>query len=258
MTFDLGIPVYRDVDFLPQIAGAFRTQQPAPEQIVILDDGGLQPFSVPTGAQVISHATNLGRGAARQRLMTSTTAPFVAMCDAGLLPAPDFSAKAMAWFSEERVGAVFARITQPPAADLANRWRGRHLFKMDAAYAVNRRGSLCTGLCLLRRSAVEAVGGFDAKLRCDEDADLGKRLLSAGWEVIHDPELTASALRANTITEVLERYARWNFPQGLRGRVWLRQLAYTLKVMVRKDLRQRDPLAAVLSLSSVLYPWRRS
>jgi len=258
MNFDVGIPVCGDVDFLPQIADAFRAQQPAPQQIVIVNDGGLQPFPAPSGTRVISHATNLGRGAARQRLMTETSAPFVTMCDAGLLPAPDFCARAKVWFSEDRVGAVFARITQRSATDLANRWRGRHLFKMDAAYAINRQGSLCTGLCLLRRAAVEAVGGFDPSRRCDEDTDLGKRLLAGGWEVIHDPELTAIALRTDSIAGVLRRYARWNFPQGLRGRDWLRQLAYTLKVMVREDLRRGDPLAALLSLATVLYPWRQS
>jgi GT2 family glycosyltransferase len=109
----------------------------------------------------------------------------------------------------------------------------------------------------LRHEAVEQVGGFDPKLRAGEDADLGHRLLEAGWDVISDPALQAICIQRDSAHAVLARYARWNSPNGIRGRAWLRQLAYAIKVMVSEDLRSGDPLAALLSLAVPFYQLRR-
>ena len=101
--------------------------------------------------------------------------------------------------------------------------------------------------------AVRAVGGFDPALRFGEDADLGRRLLAAGWQVVADPALHATCLRTDSLGETLARYARWNSPQGLSWSSYLRQISYAIKVMAREDLRERDPIGAAISLFSPHY-----
>jgi Glycosyl transferase family group 2 len=99
-----------------------------------------------------------------------------------------------------------------------------------------------------RRSAVENVGGFNAALRSGEDADLGLRLRGAGYNVVFDPNLFAYSVADNTVREVLERYARWNTPEGMGIRNYLRQINYALKVMAVADLKAGDIPAACISL----------
>ena len=125
------------------------------------------------------------------------------------------------------------------------------MFKSPPEKAVHG-AALATGAALLRASAVQEAGNFDARLGYGEDADLGQRLLKAGYDVICDPKLQAVSIAHNTLPQVLERYWRWNTaPHGGMGGVdYLKQIAYSIKVMVREDLRERDPLAAMISLIS--------
>ena len=66
---------------------------------------------------------------------------------------PAFVEKALPWFEEPRVAAVFGRITQPPAGGVAERWRGRHLFKVDLVQQSYRQASLSTWGTVVRASA---------------------------------------------------------------------------------------------------------
>jgi GT2 family glycosyltransferase len=254
LNFAAGIPVYGAVSTLPRVLAALRGLAPAPAEMLVVDDGSAQP---PTGVRVILHGANLGRGAARATIMRETRAPLVLMCDATVEAEAGFAAGALHHFTDPKVAAVFARITQAEPRTCVERWRGRHLFKMDASGPLNRRASLGTGLCILRRSAVEAVGGFNPAQRSGEDADLGCRLLAAGWDVIADPALRARCLVSDSPATVLRRFARWNSPGGLDGRAFVRQFVYAAKVMARADLRAHDPLAALLSLASPFYQLRR-
>lgn len=59
----------------------------------------------------------------------------------------------------------------------------------DASYAGEYRPEWVSGACiLLRRSALEALGGFDERFFLyREDADLCRRLRDAGWGLLFDP-----------------------------------------------------------------------
>ena len=61
---------------------------------------------------------------------------------------------------------------------------------------------------LFARQAIEKVGGFDPKLRFKEDQDMGDRL-AEGLSNNRRPELQVYPSISNTVSEVLERYARW-------------------------------------------------
>lgn len=257
MKYTVVIPAYQAAVALPAVIAAW--QAVTTESILVIDDGstdGSAEIAERAGARVIRCIPNAGRGAARQRGMSETLTPLVVMGDSAQIPADDFLSRAVAHFSDAQVGAVFAHITQAASRSFVERWRGRHLFKMGTV-EFKRQALLSTSLCVLRREAVEQVGGFDPQLRAGEDAELGRRLLAAGWDVIADPALRATCVQHDSAHALLVRYARWNSPQGLRGRDWLRQMAYAVKVMVREDLRARDPLCALLSLAAPFYQWRR-
>jgi len=242
------------------VIAAVRAQTVAPAGLIVVDDGstdGSAACAAEAGARVVALVANLGRGAARARSLAESDADLLFMCDATMEPALDFLSRALPWFDDPLASAVFGHITQSSARNVAERWRGRHLFKTEPPAAPRCDALLATTACVLRVEAARAVGGFNPELRAGEDADLGRRLLAAGWKVIADPALRALSLRTDSAAEALKRYARWNSPDGLRGRAWWRQLAYAAKVMAVDDFRAGDPLAAFLSMAAPFYQLRR-
>lgn len=253
MKYTVVIPAYQAAATLSAVIAAWRAMTSEP--ILMIDDGstdGTAEVAEQAGVQVARCTRNAGRGAARHRGMSAALTSLVVMGDAAQIPDADFLARALTHFADAKVAAVCAHITQSAPRSFVDRWRGRHLFKPRPP-EFQRQALLSTGVCVLRREAVAAVGGFDPKLRAGEDADLGRRLLAAGWAVIADPALRATCIQRDSAHAVLARYARWNSPQGIRGRAWLRQLAYAVKVMMREDLRAGDPLAALLSVAAPFY-----
>ncbi|EDY19610.1 glycosyl transferase family 2 [Chthoniobacter flavus Ellin428] len=213
MKYAVVIPAFQAAATLAPVIAAWRTMAPASEAILVIDDGstdGTTEVAKREGATVVRMAVNSGRGAARARGVQETDAPFILMCDTALTPAPDFMSQAIPWFADSKVGAVFAYVVQQEPKTFVERWRGRHLFK-SAPPVQNRRALLATSICILRREAVEQVGGFDAALRAGEDADLGRRLLAAGWDVVTDPTLWALSHTRDSAHGLLGRYARVEF-----------------------------------------------
>jgi cellulose synthase/poly-beta-1,6-N-acetylglucosamine synthase-like glycosyltransferase len=184
----------------------------------------------------------------------------VLSCDASNQLPSDFLQRALPWFADPQVAAVYGRIWQHQATSLADRWRGRHLFRVQEAMAVQHGALLSTYGCVLRREAVMHVGNFDPSLRHSEDAELGRRLLAAGFDVVFDPSLHVIAGVTNTLRQVLERYWRWhagkNESISLRG--YAKQIWYSIKVMAMRDLQDGDLLSVPISLLSPHYQFWRS
>jgi cellulose synthase/poly-beta-1,6-N-acetylglucosamine synthase-like glycosyltransferase len=170
-----------------------------------------------------------------------------------------FLEHALPWFRSDRVAAVFGWVQDKAVSTVANRWRGRHLFQSELEHQVSHFAPFTTTCSLVRKSVVQQVGGFNAALRGGEDADLGQRLLGAGFDVVFDPKLFATTVANNSVMEVLERYARWNSLERMTLRNYLRQVSYAVKVMAAMDLKAKDPLAAGISLLEPHYQfwWSR-
>jgi glycosyltransferase involved in cell wall biosynthesis len=257
------VPCHNAAATLRRAVESVLAQTLKPAEVLVVDDGstdGSVDAVRDLDVRIIAHPRNLGRGESRARAMSEARHEYVLCCDATNLLEPAFVEKALPWFDDRQVAAVFGRITQPPAANLAERWRGRHLFKVDLAQEPRRQASLSTWGTLVRASAVERVGGYDRRLRHTEDGELGGRLLAANFEVVYDARLTVTSIAPNTLGQVLERHWRWyaGANPSANWREYRKSIAHSIKGMAMDDLRAGDPLSVPVSLLSPHYHFWRS
>lgn len=256
------VPCFNNAATVRRALMSVRTQMPPPVETILIDDGSGDGSTgeVPEGVRVVRQTQNLGRGAARARAMRELPYEFVLCCDATNVLAPDFLTRALRHFEDERVAAVYGRIGQPVQTTAIGRWRGRHLFKAEVDFKLQHDAMLATYGAVVRASAVSQVGGYGARLRHSEDADLGGRLLTAGYQVIFDPSLAVTSLAPARMGATFERYWRW-YAGADEATTWsgyARNIAYSVRGMAAADLRARDVASVPLSLLAPHYQFWRS
>lgn len=255
------VPCFNNAATLRRAVESLLAQTTPPAELLVIDDGstdGAAERLRDLPVRLVRHERNLGRGAARARALAEARHDLILSCDAGVTLAPDFLTRALPWFEDARVAAVYGRITDPAPQGAVSRWRARHLFKAEAPHEIRHGALLMTGGALLQRASVAAVGGFDSRLRAGEDCELGRRLLAAGHDVVADPSLLLHPQERDTLAKALERYWRWNAPgRGLTGREKFAHAAYALKAMATADLRAADLGAASISVLCGLWPFFR-
>jgi glycosyltransferase involved in cell wall biosynthesis len=256
------VPCFNNEATIASCVRALLDQSVPLAEVVVVDDGSTDASAArarAAGARVVPLGRNCGRGPANARGIVEASTDFVVCCGATNVLERDFAERALPWFDDPRVAAVYARVDDPAPAGVVARWRARHLFHVGSGDGVAHGAPLATTGSMLRRAAVLAVGNFNTTMRQVEDAELGERLLAAGYDVVSDPRLRVIAVGRNTVAEVLERYWRWGVgvDERLTWRWYRKQVAYSIKVMVKQDLVARDPAAIPLSLVSPHYQfWR--
>jgi glycosyltransferase involved in cell wall biosynthesis len=248
------IPCLNNAATLPAALASLRAQTVQPERILVVDDcsrDATARVAHEFGAEVIRHGTQLGRGAARNSAMDALEAEFVLCCDATNRLEPDFTERALEHFADARVAAVFGRLRSGFSDTAPERWKQRHLFKADGPQGTRHGAYLSTWGAIVRRAPVQACGGYDRSLRHSEDADLGERLLRAGYDVVHDTSLGVVSSVRNTTAQVLERYWRWYVGAEQKGavRFVLDQFRVSLRIQLPADIARRDGGSALISLA---------
>lgn len=167
-------------------------------EVVVVDDGSTTPLEL-DGVRVLRHDVNRGPAAARETGWRATSAPFVAFVDADIELSVGWLDGVLPHFADPTVGAVAPRV-RARSGDapgwLAAYEAERSPIDMGPAAATVRPGSrvpyVPTAVLVVRREALEAVGGFDVELRLGEDVDMCWRLHGAGWRIRYEPAVEAT------------------------------------------------------------------
>jgi hypothetical protein len=184
------VPAYGVADFLGEALSSVRAQSFADWEVVVVDDGdtsraasAFAPFRRDPRMRLLQ-TDNAGLPAARNRAVAAARADVIALLDGDDLYEPDYLARMLQALEEDpALGFVAcdaqlfgAGVRRPRLYSKACPIQGPVTLERVLTRQVN-----IFVAAVVRRSALESAGGFDARLRAAEDLDLWVRLLALGW-----------------------------------------------------------------------------
>ncbi len=229
--------IQRCVESVNKVAGVGK--------VIVVDHGddATATLAARTGASVVGDLTNPGFGAGQNRGVALTGAPFVLLLNPDATVEPAALAQGVKLMvAEPGIGAVQGAIVNPDSGRLdrsqgmeltslhlwgrvlgARRLSGFGLVRQMAsrlevfADHVDRRPTgpsdvswLAATALLVRRSAFDAVGGFDETyFMYGEDLDLCRRLRVAGWRLVALPCTWAWHHNGASASSWWERELQW-------------------------------------------------
>ena len=194
--------------------------------VVVVDDGSRDAAAVEQvarahGAQVVRRATSGGPAAARNSGAVVADAAVVAFVDSDCRASAS-SLRALArHLADPAVGVAAPRVLPATRDASPARTHGasrRGPLDMGNEPATVRPGARVSYVpstaVVVRRRALEEVGGFDESLRYGEDVDLCWRLHAAGWAVRYDPRVAVRHVEPESWTAELARRFRYGTSAG--------------------------------------------
>ncbi len=179
---------------LDRCLAALRACDPAPFEIVVVDDGSPTPVASTDPRIRVLRQPNAGPAAARNAGASATTGDTLVFVDADIVVPPDTFARLAAGFAETPdAAAIWGTVTAAhPHPGVVSRYKNHTHRHFTLAQARETR-HLTTMLAAIRRTAFEAAGGFDTRLRTVsvEDVELGRTLYDRGERVLLDKALAA-------------------------------------------------------------------
>ncbi len=214
------VPVHGFAPYLAEALDCVIHERPG--EIVVVDDGSslplvLHPDHAAAGVTLLRREAAGGPAVARAAGLRalSMDVEAVALCDADDAWAPGLlGALQAALAAQPGAGLAFGRalVVAPDGRPTGEQWArpaaGRHPAEPwgRALYAQN---PVPTSSVLLRRAALDAVGGFPAPVRVAEDWELWLRLARAGYDAVCVPEATVRYRRhPDGLTADVARLAR--------------------------------------------------
>lgn len=156
-------------------------------EVLVIDDGSRQA----TPGAAARHPVPRGPAAARNTGWRLATGDVVAFLDSDCDPTPGWLEPLLRHFADPHVAAVAPRIQAPPGPTALQRFE-HHRAPHDLGGTPGpvrprtRIGYVPTAALLVRRSALQELGGFDEALRYGEDIDLVWRL-AGRYTVRYEP-----------------------------------------------------------------------
>jgi Glycosyl transferase family 21 len=210
---------------------------------------------------VVREPPHRGPAAARNAGAAQTASEILVFVDADVLVHADALARIRRRFERDPgLVAVFGSYDASPAAEgVVSQFRNllHHYVHQEGAGPAT---TFWAGLGAMRRTAFEAVGGFDAERYprpSIEDVELGARLHARGERLELDPEILGRHLKSWSLgamlrTDVLDRGVPWGVlllrreasPAGLNLGARHRATAVAAVVLAGAALARRKPLAA--------------
>jgi mycofactocin system glycosyltransferase len=240
--------------------------------VIVVDDASNDPRQVAAvcanyGASLISRPTNGGPSAARTTGLAGVNTSFVLLLDSDTVAPRDLIASLAGHFADPLVAAVAPRIVALPGGSLASRY-GMTAGSLDlgsrpARVAPGTRLShVPTAALLVRRAALEEVGGFDVNLRYGEDVDLVWRLDAAGWRVRYEPLVTVHHAEPTRWLPLLRRRYRYGTSAGPLARRHPGKLTpvvlHSWSLLAAAGVLLRRPSIGVVGLAGSVLTLRRT
>lgn len=241
---------------------------PGDLEVIVVDDGsvdGTADVARQHGAVVIRHELNRGIGAAREAGWRASSNQFVAFTDDDCEPPPGWISTLLAQLvRDEKVGVVGGGVRAVDTGSLLLRYldqktwapleldllesdhplfRLRHYLRSvagtDVRVAPRPVASLSGANMLWRRSALEAIGGFDARFTFGgEEEDACHRAVRLGREVVYISGADVGHMFDDRYRDVVRRsvgYGRGNARTWLKRRTGL-PTVYPFPVLVAAAL----------------------
>ncbi len=192
------IPTYNRRDLVQLTIDSALAQTFTDSEIIVVDDGSTDNTGEMLRARYDSqiryeYQTNQGESAARNRALQLAQGEYIALLDSDDLWFPDKIEKEVRRLdAEPQAGLVFCEAWLIDAAGerLADRPEGQGVtpddLSLEKMVFVNQIGGPST--TLIRRSTLDAVGGFDSEIRFGEDWDVWLQMLVRCYHVAYLPE----------------------------------------------------------------------
>jgi len=197
------VPVRNDPEGLAALLASLESNPPGPGRLVVAEDGSRHPDAIAelarhANASLISRPEARGPAAARNEGWRAAGTAFVAFLDADVEVGAGWLAPLLAHFADPTVAAVAPRVRAPeePQGALDRFERDSSPLDMGAQPSIvasrRRVRYVPSAALLVRREALEELGGFDEDLRLGEDVDLVWRAAAAGWTIRYEPSVVVS------------------------------------------------------------------
>ena len=254
------IPVRNGRAMVSACVAACWAQTRPPDELVVVDNGSTDDtadLAATAGATVVSEPSR-GSYRARNGGWRSTSSDVVAFTDVDCLPAPDWLERLTEPFDDPRVAGVGGSIVQDEVHSATQRWMlTRHFLDQASNASHPFMPFFATANVAYRRSALEALGGFDDAFLSGGDNDFSWRLQAlTGGLLFYRPEAEIRHRVGESLEEITSRcrrYAagdillerRWSSWPGFPPvpnrtarlkRVWQLPLAVAHRVMTRRAL----------------------
>lgn len=190
MPIGVVIPVHGFSPYLAQTLDAVVGQTAPPVDVVVVDDGSPTPIVLPDdhdGAiRLVRCDERGGPGAARNAGIRALAddVDLVAFCDHDDVWTPGYLAahlRALEHHPDASILTGETLIVGPDDRETGERWQSLHRGAHRPSLVlptIYEQHPLCTSATVVRRSALDEVGGFDPALPQAEDLDLWIRLLA--------------------------------------------------------------------------------
>jgi cellulose synthase (UDP-forming) len=234
-----------------------------PHQSWLLDDGDrpeMRNLAAELGCRYIARRDNADAKAGNlNNALRFSTAAFVAVFDADHAPAKDFLSDTLGYFEDPAVAFV-----QTPQdfynLDSYQHWRARERdviwTEQSLFFRVIQRGKdyrnaafFCGSCAVLRRSALDRVGGFAAST-VTEDLHTSVRLHKADYRSVYHARSLAFGLAPANLVSFLRQRMRW----GLGAmQVWRRE-----RILTSRRLSLAQKLCYLASILTYFDGWAKA
>lgn len=190
------VPAYGVAHLVGETLASLLGQSMGQWEAIIVDDGApddvagaVAPFLGDQRFRLLQ-TDNGGLSVARNRAIAVARGELIALLDGDDGYEPDYlAAMSAAILADPAIGFATCDATYFGDSRVGERFSAHQSQALPISLdRVLRRQFNVYGAAMIRRTALDAVGGFDASLRSAEDFDLWLRLLGAGWRGAYVPQ----------------------------------------------------------------------